>query len=146
MSVINMARNIKEIHPKFLICFKYGSFYNTYGKDAYITNYLFHYKMNKVENDIPLCGFPKKALPKVMAKLEEKKINYMTIDTRNNYDVDDKVDNKNLNTYDALYKKANKYVKTSKKLENITNKLMDQIEDERLSEKIEKIEKIVYEG
>ena len=81
-----------------------------------------------------------------MAKLEEKKINYMTIDTRNNYDADDKVDNKNLNTYDALYKKANKYVKTSKKLENITNKLMDQIEDERLSEKIEKIEKIVYES
>ena len=146
MSVINMVKNIKEIHPKFVLCFKYGSFYNAYGKDAYIIAYLFHYKMNKLQKDIPFCGFPKNALSKVMSKLEEKKINYITIDPRNNYDVDDKVDNKNLNTYDAIYKKANKYVKTSKKLEDIKNKLMSQIEDESLAEKIEKIEKIVYES
>ena len=34
-----------------------------------------------------------------MCKIRTKKINYVLIDTRNNYEIDEKNDNKNLNTY-----------------------------------------------
>ena len=34
-----------------------------------------------------------------MARLENEKINYLLVDTRKNYDVDEKYDNKNLNNY-----------------------------------------------
>ena len=36
MSVINMAKNIKQVHPNSVICYKVGAFYHCYGKDAYI--------------------------------------------------------------------------------------------------------------
>ena len=35
MSVINMAKNIKEVHPNASVCYKVGAFVNCYGKDAY---------------------------------------------------------------------------------------------------------------
>ena len=40
MSVVNMAQNIKNIHPDYMIMYKVGGFYNCYGKDAYIASYL----------------------------------------------------------------------------------------------------------
>lgn len=46
-----------------------------------------------------LVAFLKKYFGKVVSTLEEKKINYLIIDPRNNYDVDEKSDNRNLNTY-----------------------------------------------
>lgn len=41
-------------------------------------------------------AFLKKYFGKVVSTLEEKKINYLIIDPRNNYDVDEKSDNRNL--------------------------------------------------
>ena len=43
-----------------------------------------------------------------MAKLEEQKVNYLILDRRNNYDVDNFYDNKNLNAYNKIYDKARK--------------------------------------
>ena len=40
MSVVNMAKNIKEVHPDTLVCYKVGAFVNCYGKDAYILSFL----------------------------------------------------------------------------------------------------------
>ncbi len=31
-----MAKNIKEIHKQYIVCYKVGAFVNCYGKDAYI--------------------------------------------------------------------------------------------------------------
>ena len=41
------------------------------------------------------------------------------IDTRNNYEVDEKNDNKNLNTYLEVLEKAKKYIKVKNRLERI---------------------------
>ena len=116
MSITNMVKNIKEIHPKTLLLFKVGAYCEAYGRDSYIISYLFDYQIKqKGENDIPKVGFSKRAIPRVLSKIEEEKIDYLLIDVRNNYNVDDKVENKNLNNYDTMFEKSHKYVKKQRK-------------------------------
>lgn len=124
---------------------KCGKFYNTYGKDAYIIAYLFSQKIKFIENNIPTCAFPIERLSKTEAILESKKINYMLIDTRNQYDVDKKEDNKNLNKYQEIFEKAHKNIRAKIRIENIAEKLIKSIEDEDFKQKIKKVEEIVYE-
>ena len=66
-------------------------------------------KLKKVEN-VMMCGFPLSSIHKVMAKLEERKINYLIVDRRNNYEVDEISDNKNLNNYIKYFEKAKRYI------------------------------------
>lgn len=142
MSVINMAKSIKQVHPDSLICYKVGNFYHSYGKDAYILSYLFDYKINKLEENVSVSGFPKNAISKVMATVERKKLNYIIIDTRNNYNVDDEVSYDNLNKYNEIFEKAHKAVKLKRRVGRISETLL---REEDL-EKIRKIEEIVYEN
>ena len=146
MGVVNMAKTIKQIHPKYVVCFKVGNFYNVYGKDAYILAYFFSYRLKFVEDKIPTCGFPIQKLPKVKAIFESKKINYIMIDTRNNYDIDEKEDNKNLNTYEEIFEKAHKNLRAKVRIEKISEKLLKDVEKEEFKEKIKKVEEIVYEA
>lgn len=146
MGVVSMAKDIKKVHPEEVVCYKVGAFVQTFGKDAYILSYLFGYKLNTAKENIPTCGFPKRGISKVCAKLEQRKINYVMIDTRNNYEVDEKNDNKNLNTYLEVLEKAKKYIKVKNRLERIEKKLLENIEKENIMEKIRKVEEIVYEG
>ena len=76
---------------------------------------------------------------------EYEKLNYITFDTKNEYDIEEKQDYKNLNTYDNIYKKANKYLRIKKKIEGIEEYLLQNIEAEETIEKLRKIESIVYE-
>ena len=145
MSTITMVKNIKEIHPNFVLCFKIGNFYHCYGKDAYIVSYLFDYNLSKVKDGISTCGFPKASITKVMARLEQRKLNYIKKKKKNEYDIEEKQDYKNLNTYDNIYKKANKYLRIKKKIEGIEEYLLQNIEAEETIEKLRKIESIVYE-
>ncbi len=55
-----------------------------------------------------LCAFPKNSLNKVIATLENRKINYIIVDRRNNYEVVEKLDNKNLNKYEEIFEMAKK--------------------------------------
>lgn len=144
MSVLNMAKNIKEIHPDYILCFKVGSFYHCFGKDSYIMSYLFGYQIKSgMDNNMCSIGYPKNALPKVQARLEKEKINYLLIDTRNNYDVDEKSDYKNLNTYLENYEKAQKYVKLKRKINKISENLTLKIFDNDIKDKLKKIEEII---
>lgn len=68
------------------------------------------------------------------------------MDTRNNYEVDEENDNKNLNTYSETFSKAQKYIKVKKRLEKIEEMLLKDVEKEGIMEKIRKIEEIVYEN
>ena len=115
-------RSIKEIHKYDLCLFKVGAFYHAYGRDSYILAYLFDYKLKdtSLEKGWKECGFPITNVSKIMARLEEKKINYILIDRRNNYDVDGKMDFGNLNRYQATYEKSNKYVNYKKRIANTT--------------------------
>ena len=145
MSVINMAKNIKDVHPDFIVCFKVGSFYHVYGKDSYIISYLFNYNIKEAKDNIATVGFPKNALPKVISKLEKEKINYLLIDTRNNYDVDEKSDNKNLNTYAEKYNISLKYIRLKRRISRISEALILEINNANIKEKLRRIEEIVDE-
>lgn len=142
MSVLNMSKNIKMIHPNYLICYRVGAFVNCYGKDAYILSYLFNYKINKVNQSNIMSGFPKNALPKVTARIQREKINYIILDTRNNYDIDEKEEYGNLNRYDEIMDNAQKYVKAKFRVQQIADYLLSS-KDSKI---IGKIENIIYEN
>ena len=57
MSLANMVRTIKQIHPEDVVLIKIGVFYHAYGKDAYIISYLFGYKRNAFGENSSTCGF-----------------------------------------------------------------------------------------
>lgn len=142
-----MVKNIKEIHPKSIICFKVGSFYHCYGKDAYILSFIFGYKVKQVgRENIQTCGFPKTSLAKVVAKLELNKIDYLILDTKNDYNVDEKIEFGNLNRYDLAFAKANKYVRIQRRLNEMVNHLLGEFEKEETITKMRKMEEIIYEN
>lgn len=140
MSIINIVKNIKQVHPEHIILIKIGKFYYSYSKDAYIISYIFGYKLKNIEENIKVCAFPVFILNKIMAKLEENKINYIIIDRRNNYEVDEKSNNGNLNKYNLYLEKSKKYINQKNKIEEIYNYLISNIENDTNNELIKKIE------
>ena len=138
MGIINMIETIKLIHKEDIVLEKIGTFYTAYGKDAYIINYLFNYKLNKTQ-DVYSSAFPISSLGKVTAILENNKINYIVVDKRNNYDVEQQSNNKNLNNYNKFLKLAKEKVNKNKRIEQIIEYLK---EDEEI---IEEVEKLIYE-
>ena len=96
--------------------------------------------MKKIVAHVVFLG---KSLPKIEAKLENKKINYIVVDRRNNFDVDEISNNKNLNTYDKEFEKARKYINIKNRIDNIYIKLIKDINKEETKRKIIEIEKIV---
>ena len=76
MGVINVVKAIKEVHSEEIALIEIGNFYYVYGKDSYIISYLFGYHLKQIEN-IYSCAFPKKSLNKIIATLQNKKINYI---------------------------------------------------------------------
>ena len=133
-----MIETIKEIHKEDLVLVKVGTFYTAYGKDAYIINYMFNYKLNKTQ-DVYTSAFPIPSLAKVTAILEQNKINYIVLDRRNNYDVEQEMNNKNLNKYQKFLELAKIKVRENKRIEQIMEYLK---EDEDL---IEEVEQLIYE-
>ena len=144
MGIINMSKNIKEIHPNKVVLYKVGTFYNAYGKDAYIVSYIFGYNIKQGKDNIAICGFPSSIISKVEASFENKKIDYILLDVRNNYDEDEKQENGNLNKYEEILEKATRYVKLKRRIDEIHNYLLDEIFKEDIKGKIRKIEDIIY--
>ncbi len=93
-----------------------------------------------------LVAFLKKYFGKVVSTLEEKKINYLIIDPRNNYDVDEKSDNRNLNTYQKEFNKAYLVEKQKNKINKIKEKLETYIGKEEFKTIIKKMEDILDEN
>ena len=145
MSIINIVKNIKQVHPEHIILIKIGKFYYSYSKDAYIISYIFGSKLKNIEENIKVCAFPIFILNKIMAKLEENKINYIIIDRRNNYEVDEKSDNGNLNKYNLYLEKSKKYINQKNKIEEIYNYLISNIENDTNNELIKEIERQINE-
>ena len=146
MSVVNMQKTIKEVHNDYVCLYKVGAFYHAYEKDAILMSYLFGYYIKTVQNNISMIGFPKDSINKVMSKLENKKINYVLIDVKNNYDEDEKIDNGNLNTYNDIFEKAHKYIKIKRRIDKICENLTYEIEKENIKDKLRRIEEIIDES
>ena len=128
MKVVNIVKAIKQIHPEYIVLIKIGKFYYSYSKDAYIVSYIFNYKLNKI-----------------MAKLEENKINYIVIDRRNNYEVDEKINNGNLNKYNFYLEKSKRYINQKNRIEEIYNYLVYNIEKNENNKLIKEIESLINE-
>ena len=146
MGIINIVKNIKEIQPNDVIIVEIGKFYYTYGKDACILSYLFQYKLMKIADyNVYSCAFPKQSYSKVIAQLENRKINYIILDKRNNYEVEEKSNNKNLNTYNKWFEKAQKYINIKFRIDNIYKYMLENIDKELLLDKLNKMEEIINE-
>ena len=51
-----MAKDIKKVHPEYVVCYKVGAF----GKDAQVMSYLFGYKLFKAkENKLYIYRYKK---------------------------------------------------------------------------------------
>ena len=144
MGIINMIQTIKLVHKLDIILVKIGKFYQVYGKDAYIISYLFGYKLKRVEN-VMVCGFPLSSVNKIISILEDKKINYLIVDRRKNYEVDERLDNKNLNNYTKYFEKAKKYISYKTRIDNINNFLLENIDKEDFKDIIRKMEDVINE-
>ena len=145
MGTVNIIKVMKQVHPESILLVKVGTFYHTYGRDAYIISYLFGYQIKKVEANMDTCGFPKSAINKIIKKLEDEKISYITLNRSLNYEVEDQSNFKTENKYKDMYNKAHKYLAKKLKIDNIYQYLLENIQEENIKEKINKIEEILYE-
>lgn len=144
MSIVTMINEIKDIQPEYIAFVKVGQFYKTYGKDAYIIAYLLEYKV-KEEGKTVLCGFPLQSINKVKAYMERQNINYLIVDRRDEYNVEEKEDFKKLNKYNKIYEKSKIYVNNLKRIDAIYNYLINNVKREELKILLRKIEEEIYE-
>lgn len=142
ISVVTIIKEIKNVHPKDIAMIKVGNFYRVYGKDAYIIAYLFKYKISE-EDNVMVSGFPVNVLKKVEASLERKKINYLILDRKDNYSVNENMDFKNLNTYDKLYNSSKVYINNIKRINNINDYLVKNADKEELKNLLKEIEECI---
>lgn len=140
----NMIKTIKEIHKEDIVMIKIGNFYHAYGKDACLLSYIFNYKL-KEENDTYTTGFPINGINKIIANLESMKINYILLDKRNNYEVDQKSDNKSINNYMKYYEKARKQAKYKIKIEKIYDYMQKNISKNECKKIITEVENLINE-
>lgn len=145
MSILTMIKGIKQIHSKDIVFVKLGKFYYCYGKDAYIISYFFEYRLNLIENTIYSCGFPSQSLNKIISKLENKKINYVIVDRRNNYEVVEKENYKNLNSYDKYYEKAKEEIGVKLRIQKISSYLLENSDKDNIKGLLAELEKILQE-
>lgn len=144
MGIVGVIAGIKKIHPKDLALISIGKFFYAYGKDAYMLSYLFGYKLMKIDaENIYSCAFPKQSYSKIVAKLENNKINYIVLDRRNNYNIDEKSDNGNLNNYEKYFEKAHIVINKKIRIEKIYNYLMKNVETENINTILNNMEEII---
>lgn len=146
MGMVEMAKKIKEIHPNEVILYKSGAFYKALGKDSYILSSIFGYQIKIIDQNVASCGFPLNSVMRIRSKLEERKINYMLVDQRNNYDVDVIEDFKNLNNYADEFKNAYSRVKNKKKIDRLAEDLNYMLDRPNFKEIIRKIEDVLDEN
>ncbi len=118
----------------YLVIRKMGLFYNIFDDDAQILSYLLGYRVINGR-----CGFPVNSYNKVINTLEERKINYIVVDTE-----EIKKDFKNLNNYDLYLAKS----KSKLSLMNIVKEINEKIEnlpEDKLYKVLEYLKELVDE-
>lgn len=139
MAVIHMVNNLKELFPDYVLLLKIGTFYECYCDDANIVSYLFSYKRKTLSSGDKVCGFPLVSYHKVISNLENRNINYISIDKAHNYEEIDKVNYKKKNQYQLILDKANYYINNLERIDKIKNFLLKD------NSKIDEIERLLYE-
>ena len=136
MAVIHMVNNLKELFPDYVLLLKIGTFYECYCDDANIVSYLFSYKRKTLSSGDKVCGFPLVSYHKVISNLENRNINYISIDKAHNYEEIDKVNYKKKNQYHVILDKANYSINNLERIDKIKNFLLKD------NSKIDEIERL----
>ena len=142
MGTINVVKTIKFVHEFCVVLVKIVTFYSVYGKDAYIISYLFKYKIKEREK-VPICSFPVYSLSKVENTLEKNKINYIVVDRRSNYKIEEKVINKQKNNYEKMLEKANKSITYVLRIQKIYDFLLEKRDSINIEKKLKQIEEVL---
>ncbi len=132
--LFNWGKMDMKKNNNFLVIRKMGLFYNVFDDDAQIISYLLGYRVINGR-----CGFPNNTYNKVINTLEDKKINYIIIDTE-----EIKKDFKNLNNYELYLAKS----KNKNTLMHIIKEINEKIEDlpeDKLYQVLEYLKKLVDE-
>ncbi len=141
---MTIIKELKAIHPDYIALIKTGSFYCVYGKDASIISNLFEYQFKEVGDTIT-CGFPASSINKVQAKLDNSKINYLLINRRSGYEIEEKIDFKNLNTYNKQYANSKTYLSNQKRIKKLNEYLTENSRNKNLNILLKEIENMVNE-
>ena len=142
MSSITIIKEVKKIFPEYVIMIQSGKFYRVYGKDACIISYLFKYKIQEKEGTIS-SGFPSQSINKVESRLDNKKINYMVLERRDNYSENEKNEFGNLNNYSKMYEKAKPYAQSVQRIEKINEYFNEHVKDVNFAEILSKVESVI---
>lgn len=146
MGTIDIVKIIKKTQKDNIAMIKIGKKIYTYGKDACIVSYIFKYKIKLINNNMYVCSFPKEKLDKIMYTFENKKINYVVLDRKHSYRLDEEYQDEKCNNYNEYLEKSIKYVKRKNQIDMIYNTLIKDIESNQFDEKIIEIKKIVNIG
>ena len=127
-------------YKEYIVMLKYGNFYEILGNDALIINKLFGYKLNKLSNTFKV-GFPVSSLDNIISRLNNYMINYLVVDRDEIIKIrDSEINNYNKYTFDETTLKYNLLV-----ISEITKYLNDNLLDENITIKLEKIKEIINE-
>lgn len=127
-------------YKEYIVMLKYGNFYEILGNDALIINKLFGYKLNKLSNTFKV-GFPVSSLDNIISRLNNYMINYLVVDRDEIIKIrDSEINNYNKYTFDETILKYNLLV-----ISEITKYLNDNLLDENITIKLEKIKEIINE-
>lgn len=143
INLIKLAQKIKDSYPYTVCLMDCGMFYRCYDEDAYIISYLCGYKINSSSvND--MAGFPNNSIKEVTIKLMNNKIDYKIFKV-NKYSLDviDSFSFNDENLYEATYEKSYRYIKIKCKIERLSQKLIERIENNKIDDILDKIEKII---
>ena len=99
-----------------------------------------------IQSNYSTCGFPSSGLSKVLSKLEELEVSYIILNKAENYEVVEEEDFKSKNKYNEMYNKAYGYVSKKNRIDSIYQFLLESISEEKIKEKIVRIEEIIYEA
>ena len=146
MSVIRDVKNVKIKHGDDVVLVKSGNFYRCYDKDSYIISYIMNYQVKQATANNYMCGFPVNSLDKVIETMQNLNINYRIIDfKREDKTVVEECNFGLKNSYEKIYMKAYKYINIKRRIEEVCECLINNIEKEETLENIDEIEKTVYE-
>lgn len=147
MSIIRDVKNVKMKHGDDLVLVKSGNFYRAYDKDSYVLSYIMHYQIKQATASTYCSGFPLNSLDKVVESLQNFNVNYRIIDfKREDKTVVEECNFGSKNCYDEIYSKAYKYINMKRRIEEMCECLINNIEKDGTLEKVSEIEKMVYEA
>lgn len=129
----------KSEYKGYVLFIKAGNFYEVIENDALIINSIFGYKVKKFSGTFK-CGFPVKKLSDILCVLNDKKINYLVVDSQI-VTSEDFGDN---NTYKDFDFDVNKVLLNLMRIDKINNYLNDNLLTNGFSERLLEIESVLW--